>query len=98
MFFPPFLLLFLFGFVFLLFFVFALVQFGLFAWAFSRLGISPEYLFSFLFLCIAGSMINLPIRKIRLESRTGRIGRPSVSTACGFGRRAGRIRGRWCWQ
>ncbi len=67
MFFPPFLLLFLFGFVFLLFFVFALVQFGLFAWAFSRLGISPEYLFSFLFLCIAGSMINLPIRKIQLK-------------------------------
>lgn len=69
MFFPPFLLLFFFGFIFLLFFVFALVQFGLFAWAFSRLGISPEYLFSFLFLCIVGSMINLPIRKIRLETK-----------------------------
>jgi uncharacterized membrane protein len=68
MFFPPFLLLFAFGFIFLLFFVFALVQFGLFAWAFSRLGIPPEYLFSFLFLCIIGSMINIPIRKIRLES------------------------------
>ncbi len=68
MFFPPFLLLFFFGFIFLLFFVFALVQFGLFAWAFSRLGIPPEYLFSFLFLCIVGSMINIPIRKIRLES------------------------------
>ncbi len=69
MFFPPFLLMFLFGFVFLLFFVFALVQFGLFAWAFSRLGIPPEYLFSFMFLCIAGSMINIPIHKIRLESK-----------------------------
>lgn len=68
MFFPPFLLMFFFGFIFLLFFVFALVQFGLFAWAFSRLGISPEYLFSFLFLCIIGSMINLPLRKIRLEN------------------------------
>jgi uncharacterized membrane protein len=69
MFFPPFLLMFLFGSVFLLFFVFALVQFGLFAWAFSRLGIPPEYLFSFMFLCIAGSMINIPIRKIRLEGK-----------------------------
>jgi len=69
MFFPPFLLLFLFGFVFLLLFVFALVQFGLFAWAFSRLGIPPEYLFSFMFLCIAGSMINIPLRKIRLEGK-----------------------------
>jgi uncharacterized membrane protein len=69
MFFPPFLLMFLFGFIFLLFFVFALVQFGLFTWAFSRLGIPPEYLFSFMFLCIAGSMINIPLRKIRLESK-----------------------------
>ena len=68
MFFPPFLLLFFFGFLFLLFFVFALVQFGLFAWAFSRLGISPEYLFSVLFLCIAGSLVNIPLRRIRLQS------------------------------
>lgn len=70
MFFPPFLLLFFFGFLFLLFFVFGLVQFGLFAWAFTRLGISPEYLFSFLFLCIAGSLVNLPLRKIRLENES----------------------------
>ena len=69
MFFPPFLLLFLFGFIFLLFFTFALVQFGLFAWAFSRLGIPPEYLFSFMFLCIVGSMVNIPLRKIRLENK-----------------------------
>ena len=68
MFFPPFLLFFFFGFLFLLFFVFALVQFGLFAWAFSRLGIPPEYLFSFLFLCIAGSLINVPLHRIRLEN------------------------------
>ena len=68
MFFPPFLLFFFFGFLFLLFFVFALVQFGLFAWAFSRLGIPPEHLFSFLFLCIAGSLINVPLHRIRLEN------------------------------
>jgi uncharacterized membrane protein len=67
MFFPPFLLLFLFGFVFLLFFVFALVQFGIFTLAFTRLGIPPEYLFSLLFLCIAGSMINIPIRRIQMR-------------------------------
>lgn len=59
---------FLFGFIFLLFFVFGLVQFGIFTWAFSRLGIAPEYLFSLLFLCILGSMINIPIRKIKIES------------------------------
>lgn len=68
MFFPPFLFFFLFIFVFLLFFVFALVQFGIFSLAFTRLGIPPEYLFSLLFLCILGSMVNIPIRKIRLET------------------------------
>lgn len=68
MFFPPFLLLFFFAFLFLLFFVFGLVQFGLFTWAFARLGIPPEYLFSLLFLCIIGSMVNIPLRRIRLES------------------------------
>ncbi|MEN6483299.1 MAG: DUF1614 domain-containing protein [Syntrophobacteraceae bacterium] len=67
MFFPPFILFFLFVFVFLLFFVFALVQFGVFTWAFARLGIQPESLFSLLFLCIVGSMINIPIRRIQLE-------------------------------
>jgi len=68
MFFPPFLFFFLFIFVFLLFFVFALVQFGLFALAFSKLGIPPEHLFSLLFLSIVGSMINIPIRKIPIEN------------------------------
>jgi uncharacterized membrane protein len=68
MFYPPFLLFFLFVFVFLLFFVFGLVQFGLFTWAFSRLGIPPEYLFSLLFLSILGSLINIPIRRIAIES------------------------------
>ena len=80
MFFPPFLLFFLFSCIFLLFFVFALVQFGLFAWAFTRLGIPPEYLFSFLFLCIAGSMINIPIRRIRLENDP-----EECDTICYFG-------------
>lgn len=68
MFFPPFLLFFFFAFLFLLFFVFGLVQFGLFTWAFAKLGIPPEYLFSLLFLCILGSMVNIPVRRIRLES------------------------------
>lgn len=68
MFFPPFLFFILFIFVFLLFFVFALVQFGLFTLAFARLGIPPEHLFSLLFLSIVGSMINIPIRKIPIES------------------------------
>jgi uncharacterized membrane protein len=68
MFFPPFLFFFLFVFLFLLFIVFGLVQYGIFSWAFVRLGIPPEHLFSLLFLCIVGSMINIPIRRIRVES------------------------------
>lgn len=67
MFYPPFLLFFLFVFLFILLAVFALVQLGLFTWAFSRLGIPPEYLFSLLFMCIVGSLINIPIRRIRIE-------------------------------
>ena len=67
MFFPPFLAFFFFLFVLLLFVLFGLVKFGLFAMAFARLGIPPEQLFSLLFLCIVGSMINIPVKRIRLE-------------------------------
>jgi uncharacterized membrane protein len=67
MFFPPFLLFFLFIFVFLLFLVFSLVQIGVFALAFRNLGIAPEMLFSLLFLCIVGSMINIPLRRIPMD-------------------------------
>ncbi|MEJ5347555.1 MAG: DUF1614 domain-containing protein [Desulfosoma sp.] len=67
MFFPPFLVIFFFLFVFLLFLVFGLVKFGLFAMAFARLGIPPEHLFSLLFLCIVGSMVNIPVKRLPLE-------------------------------
>ncbi len=67
MFFPPFLIFFAFVFLFLLFMAFGLIQVGLVSWAFARIGIPPEYLFSILFLCIVGSLINIPIRKIPLE-------------------------------
>jgi uncharacterized membrane protein len=67
MFYPPFLIFFLFLFIFILIISFGMVQVGLFSWAFAKLGIPPEYLFSLLFLCIMGSMINIPIRKVRVE-------------------------------
>jgi uncharacterized membrane protein len=66
-FFPPFLVLFFFVFIFLLFLVFSLVQFGLITEAFTRLGIPPGGLFFLFVLCIAGSMVNIPIRKIVIE-------------------------------
>jgi uncharacterized membrane protein len=67
MFFTPFLVFFLFICVFLLLLVFSFVQLGVFALAFRSLGIAPEMLFSLLFLCIVGSMINIPIRRIPLS-------------------------------
>lgn len=67
MFFPPFLFFFVFVFLFILFTAFALVQFGVFSWAFARLGIPPEHLFSLLFLCMLGSMFNVPLKRIRLK-------------------------------
>ncbi len=68
MFFPPFLVFFVFVFIFLLLLAFGLLQFGLFSWAFAKIGIPPEYLFTLLFLCIVGSMINIPLRRIKLEN------------------------------
>ena len=70
MFFPPFLFFFFFVFLFLLFSLFTLVKFGLFALAFERLGIPPEDLFSLFLLCMLGSMINIPIKKIPLEAQS----------------------------
>jgi uncharacterized membrane protein len=68
MFFPPFLIFFVFIFIFLLLLAFGLIQFGMFSWAFAKIGIPPEYLFVLLLLCIIGSMINIPVRRIKLES------------------------------
>jgi uncharacterized membrane protein len=68
MFFPPFLIFFAFVFIFLLFIAFGLVQFGLFSWAFAKIGIPPHYLLTILFLCIVGSLINIPIRKIPMDT------------------------------
>ena len=67
MFFPPFLIFIAFIFIFLLLVAFGLIQFRLFSWAFAKIGIPPEYLFTLLFLCIIGSMINIPLRRIRIE-------------------------------
>jgi uncharacterized membrane protein len=68
MFFPPFLIFFFFIFIFLLLLAFGLIQLDLFSLAFAKIGIPPEYLFALLLLCIVGSMINIPLRRIKLES------------------------------
>ena len=68
MFFPPFLIFFVFICIFLLLLAFGLIQFGMFSWAFAKIGIPPEYVFVLLLLCIVGSMINIPVRRIKLGS------------------------------
>ncbi len=67
MFFPPFMMIFFLFFLVLLFFVFGLVQVGAISFAFAKLGIPPENLFSILMLCIFGSFVNIPIKKYELK-------------------------------
>lgn len=69
MFFPPFLLIFFFFFLILLFFVFGLVQVGAIGYAFTKIGIPPQYLFSIMMLCIFGSLINIPVKKYVLDEQ-----------------------------
>ncbi|RME01166.1 MAG: DUF1614 domain-containing protein [Calditrichaeota bacterium] len=67
MFFSPLSLLFILLFLGLLVFLFVFVQIGIITYAFDRIGIDPNYLFSLLLLTIFGSYINIPIYKIHTE-------------------------------
>lgn len=64
MFFNPlaFLIMIIFFFVIILFFT--MVQINLVTLAFVKIGIPPQYVFSALFACLAGSLINIPLKKI----------------------------------
>lgn len=67
MFFLPFLffiLIFYFVSLGLLFFI---IQIGLIKFTFERIGVSPDFMFSLLFLTLFGSMINIPIKRISTE-------------------------------
>ncbi|SFM59657.1 DUF1614 domain-containing protein [Thermodesulforhabdus norvegica] len=66
LFFPPFLFLFFIIFLFLLFLLFVFVKWGIITIAFSKLGIPPDMLFLLLLLSMLGSMINIPIRRVRV--------------------------------
>jgi len=56
----PFILIFLFLFV----FVFTLLQIGVIGYAYEKIGISPRYIFSLLFLSLVGSGVNIPVVKL----------------------------------
>ncbi len=56
----PFILIFLFFFI----FVFILLQIGVLGYAYEKIGISPQYAFSLLFLSLVGSGVNIPVVKL----------------------------------
>jgi len=64
MFFPPFIFLFIFLFFFFWLFIFAFIHLGLIGYAFAKIGIPAEYMMWLLLMCLFGSFINIPIKKI----------------------------------
>ncbi len=64
MIFPPFIILFVLAFFFILILLFGFIHWGLIGYAFAKIGIPPEQMFTLLFLCLFGSFINIPIKKI----------------------------------
>ncbi len=64
MFFPPLILLFILSFFFIWLFLFGFIHLGIIGYAFQKIGIPPGYMMSLLLLCLVGSFINIPIKKI----------------------------------
>jgi uncharacterized membrane protein len=64
MFFNPLSLIFMFFFFMGLLLLFFLVQIQVIALAFAKIGIPSEHVFMALFLCLVGSFVNIPIKKI----------------------------------
>jgi uncharacterized membrane protein len=64
MFFAPFLLIYSLLFFLVLAFLFALIEIGIINYAFQRIGLSPELAFLALFASLAGSYVNVPLRRI----------------------------------
>ncbi|HDL89343.1 MAG TPA: DUF1614 domain-containing protein [Thermodesulforhabdus norvegica] len=74
LFFPPFLLLFFFLFLFLLFLLFIFIKWGIITIAFAKLGIPPGLLFLLLLMSMLGSMINIPVRRIKVTEEIPAVG------------------------
>lgn len=64
MIYAPFLFFFIFVFFVVAAFLFALVQIGIIGYAFNKIGVAPEYMFSFLLFSIIGAFINIPVAKL----------------------------------
>lgn len=67
MFFPPLVFVFIVVFFFILLFLFGLVHVGVISYAFQKVGIGPEHMFSLLFFSLLGSYVNIPIKKMPCE-------------------------------
>lgn len=67
MFFPPLLLVFIVMFFFILLFLFGLIHVGIISYAFTKIGIDSEYMFSLLILSLIGSYVNIPIKRMPCE-------------------------------
>ncbi|MEJ2428839.1 MAG: DUF1614 domain-containing protein [Deltaproteobacteria bacterium] len=65
MFYNPFTALIFFLFVGVFFVLFFFVQIGALTLAFSKIGISPQYMLSLFFLTLVGSAINIPIKRFK---------------------------------
>ncbi len=66
LFFPPFLFMFFILFLFLLFILFIFIKWGIITIALAKLGISPDLLFLILLSSMLGSIINIPIKRIKV--------------------------------
>jgi uncharacterized membrane protein len=52
-------------------FFFFMVEWNVISLVFAKIGIPPRYIFSSLFLILAGSFVNIPIKRIPQETMTG---------------------------
>lgn len=64
MFFPPLILLFILSFFFIWLFLLGFIHLGIIGYAFQKIGIPPDHMMSLLLLCLVGSFINIPIKKV----------------------------------
>ena len=52
-------------------FFFFMVEWNVISLVFAKIGIPPRYIFSALFLILAGSFVNIPIKRIPQETMAG---------------------------
>jgi len=64
MLYPPLVITFILTFIFFTLLLFAFVQIGIISYAFNKIGVAPNIMFSLIFLTIFGSFINIPLFKI----------------------------------